>query len=421
MKKHLITVTATVTLILALAFYEAIFQALLAIGYTAAGLLALAGLGGLFLYGWYWKERIGILRAQRRLADRESHVLTVTENGETWVRDTDQKATWRNLTGTPALYVNGRPAMPQDWEIELHRYRLALASSRAAGPGLAQLPETIEAAPLDLLTVFTQPTQSYAIIGGQQTGKTFQARHVANYWIGQGIEPVVIGPKWDRGEWGGCLLLGGNGDFDAVAWGISLIRRIVEHRHADTTKSHKEHKILPVFFDDWTPIVDQVDNARAMVLEATTLYASVNVLLYFILHSDTAHAWGVDRKGAALKDNFIKLFIEPHYDASGLIVRERTRGYIRFAGEMVDRPTRLFSSPPPVLGPPAVVSRQQMQDIGLQAAEGPSEQERRILEMAAAGESHARICEAVWGYKSSNKYPEIDSILARFGAVQGAK
>ena len=110
----------------------------------------------------------------------------------------------------------------------------------------------------------------------------------------------MIGPKWDKGEWGGCILLGGNGDFNAVGEGITIIRRIVERRHA-ADKNHKDHKILPVFFDDWTPIVDTVPNARALVLEATTLYASVNILLYFILHSDTAIAWGVDRKGQRSK------------------------------------------------------------------------------------------------------------------------
>ena len=106
---------------------------------------------------------------------------------------------------------------------------------------------------------------------------------------------------------------------------------------------------------DRPPIVDGVDNARALVLEATTLYASVNVLLYFILHSDTAHAWGVDRKGAALKDNFVKLFIIPHYDSSGLIIRSLTKGVIRFVGEDIDRPARLFTTPPVGLGKPVVI------------------------------------------------------------------
>jgi len=57
-------------------------------------------------------------------------------------------------------------------------------------------------------------------------------------------------------------------------------------------------------------------------------------------------------------------------------------------------------------------------------ASQPGDLERRVLELAAAGASRAQICEAVWGYKSSNKYPEIEEILGRWGqqeAVQRAK
>jgi len=50
----------------------------------------------------------------------------------------------------------------------------------------------------------------------------------------------------------------------------------------------------------------------------------------------------------------------------------------------------------------------------------PTEQERQVLQLAAAGESHAKICEVVWGYKSSKLYPQIDSILEKFGMVHRA-
>jgi hypothetical protein len=50
----------------------------------------------------------------------------------------------------------------------------------------------------------------------------------------------------------------------------------------------------------------------------------------------------------------------------------------------------------------------------------PTEQERRVLELAAAGESHAKICETVWGYKSSKLYQRIDAILEKFGIVHRA-
>lgn len=404
MTRYVITATATITLLVIVTFYQAIYQTLLFVGYTAAALLALAGLSGLFFGGWYLKERIGILRAQRRQADRESHVMVVTSGNQVFIRDTDHTANWRAAHLDPRFYANGKYSDPTP--VESQAYQIFHAP-RLAQSSVAQLPATVEADPLDLLTVFTQPTQSYAIIGGQQTGKTYQARHIANYWIGRGIQPVVIGPKWDRGEWGGCILLGGNGDFQAVTWGITIIRRIVEARHADKSKAHKEHKILAVFFDDWTPIVDAVPNARALVLEATTLYASVNVLLYFILHSDTANAWGVDRKGAALKDNFVKLFIEPAYDTNGLIVRDRTRGYIRFAGETVDRPARLFTMPPVTLGPASVFTPPPI-------VTGPNEQEQRILDLKEAGASLNEIARQVFGSSGGKQTQAIKETLAKF-------
>lgn len=409
MKPMLLLSLGLVTLIVCLVFYERLAPVVVLAGYTLVGSLALLLLATLFLGAWSLAEKVRLNRAQRIEAEKQAHVLTITDNGETWVRDTDPKATWRNLTGTPALYVNGQQSLPAEWEIELYRLKLAaLAQTRAAAqviPGRAEL--LPEPAPLDLLTVFTQPTQAYAIIGGQQSGKTWQARHIAAHWARQGDRPVVIGPKWDQGEWSGCYLIGGGGDMAAVEWGINLVRRLVERRHADTGRSHKSHPIQPVFFDDWTPIVDAVPNARTLVLEATTLYASVNVLLYFILHSDTAAAWGVERKGAALKDNVVKLFITPQYDQAGLVIRSQTQGHLRFAGESVDRPVRLFNTPPVEVGRSRVITPP------IQAG-APTASEAKILALHRQGASHAKICEQVWGYKSGNKYPEIEAVLAKF-------
>lgn len=407
MRNLIITVTI-ITVVVSLIFHKQVANIVLVIGYTIAILFATLATLTLFFGGWNLAERVRLIRARRIEAEKQAHVMTITDNGETWVRDTDGKATWRNLTGTPALYVNGQQHIPQEWEIELHRLKLAaLAHTRVAAqviPGQAQLLPGDTVAPLDLLTVFTQPLQAYAIIGGQQTGKTFQARNIAAYWVGRGIKPVVIGPKWDKGEWGGCYLIGGNGDFTAVEWGINLVRRLVEQRHAAQV-AHKSHPIQPIFFDDWTPIVDAVSSARALVLEATTLYASVNVLLYFILHSDTAHAWGVDRKGAALKDNFVKLLIQPAYDAAGLIDRNRTAGVIRFAGESTERPTRLFTTSPPSLGRPVVVSAGRVK---------PSAQEAQILKLHESGESLSEIARRVYGSKGGKQVNQIKEIINQF-------
>ncbi len=405
----LIMTAAACTVILAIIFYSQIAAAVVVVGYTLAAVIALAGIIGLVFGGWYLSERLKLLRASRIQAEKQAHVMIVTDNGESWVRDTDSHSVWRNLTATPALYVNGQQANPQPWEVELYRLRLlALAGGKHQPASAALLPETVEVPPLDLMDVFTQPGQAYAIIGGQQTGKTYQARNIANYWLKQGLRPVVVGPKWDLGEWGGCYLLGGSGDFEAVGRGIAVIRKLAETRHADP-RPHKAHAIQPVFFDDWTPIVDQVDNARALILEATTLYSSVNILLYFILHSDTGNAWGVDKKGAALKDNFVKLVIVPAYDSAGLVVRSQTKGYIRFAGESVDRPTRLFTAAPANLGQPWPLSFPADDD---QARPAANPNEAAIIELHEAGASLNQIARQIYGTTGGKQTQLIKAVLA---------
>ena len=223
--RYLLAAVAIVALIVCVIFYQQIAQVIVVLGFALAGLLVIGGLLGAIFGSWYLAERVKMIRAGRIEAEKRANVMVLDSNGESWIRDTDIKATWRNLTGTPSLYVNGQQATPQDWEIDLHRLKLAAMAQTSAGakviPGQVELLPAPR--PLDLLTVFTQPTQSYAIIGGQQTGKTYQARHIAAYWVRQGVKPVVIGPKWDKGEWGGCYLIGGNGAFDTVGQGISIV------------------------------------------------------------------------------------------------------------------------------------------------------------------------------------------------------
>ena len=257
--------------------------------------------------------------------------MTVVSGNQVFIRDTNHRASWRAAHLDSRVYANGQSSEPSPTET----WAWEVFNAPEAGVFIAhRFPTGVgrggSVRPADHL----HPT--HAKLCGHRRPADRQDLPNAAYCpilVQRGFKPIVIGPKWDKGEWAGCIRFGGNGDIREVAKGIAIIRKIVEQRHANTTKRHKEHKLLPVFFDDWTPIVDVVAHARQLILEATTLYASVNILLYFILHSDTANAWGVDRKGAALKDNFIKLFIIPHYDANGFIVRERTRGYVRFAGE----------------------------------------------------------------------------------------
>ena len=119
-----------------------------------------------------------------------------------------------------------------------------------------------------------------------------------------------------------------------VSRGMQIVKRLAEDRHSNKNLSHKQHSIQPIFFDDWTAIRAKLEKeSEQFIVDATTLYASVNIVLYFIIHLDTANAWGVGKVGAALHQNFYKLFIEPGMNQNGLIDRSLNTGYVLYPGQ----------------------------------------------------------------------------------------
>lgn len=388
-------------LILTVAFYDTLNGLLWYGGLVVIISIALSSIGFAVYYALIARERILTARLDRKRAQYVSfqdgfgmlHLLNLlTEKVE-------------NLSTYPGSHHNGTwedppPAAAAAW--------FALVGKARADSPVALLPGGIEQGPgpqLDLLTIFTQLTQSYAFIAGQQVGKTYQARRVAQYWISAGCKPVVIGPKWDQGEWEGCELFGGEYNFERVSQGMRIVRQLATDRHANKGLSHKQHPVQPVFFDDWTGIRAKLEKeAEDFIIEATTLYASVNIILYFILHLDTANAWGVGKVGAALHQNFIKLFIEPGYDGSGRVDRARNVGWLVMPGQAKrdKRRVALFSGTGQVaLLPDAIIQ--------------PSNEERLITEMAGQDKSYKEISEAVWGTGKYGKFynEKIDRILGK--------
>ena len=309
-----------------------------------------------------------------------------------------------NLSVNPTSHHNGTWQEPPKTAM-MAWFALVSRDKQINQQVVQQLPAQAESQ-LDLLTIFTQPTQSYAIIAGQQVGKTFQARRIAQYWLSTGCKPIVIGPKWDKGEWEGCTLFGSEYNLSQVSRGMQIIKRLAEDRHSNKNLSHKQHTIQPVFFDDWTAIAAELPEAEEFILKATTLFASVNIILYFMIHLDTANAWGVHKIGAALKNNFVKLLVYPGYNEAGLIDRSRNRGYIIRPGETIKdkKQVSLFSG---------TGSQLLLPDLVIQP---PDDETRRIIEMVDSGISYKDISESIWGVGKYGKFynDKIDRILSKY-------
>ena len=370
------------------------------------GILAVSLIVFAILVGLLGREFLLDRRARRRKAELDANIIHADAWVREEVRDSNGKKTieYALLDRTKPLWrVNSHLRQPEPFETQAHIIEHA---PRQVTSQATTMPLQGESSSLDLLTIFTQPTQSYAIIAGQQVGKTFQARRIAQHWLSTGCKPIAIGPKWDKGEWEGCTLFGGEYNLQQVNRGMQIVKRLAEDRHSDKNLSHKQHPIQPVFFDDWTAIAAELLEAEEFILKATTLFASVNIILYFMIHLDTANAWGVHKIGAALKNNFVKLLIYPGYDEAGLIDRNRNRGYIIRPGETIKdkKQVSLFSG---------TGSQLLLPDLVIQPPNGEAQQ---IIEMIDSGISYKDISESIWGTGKYGKFynEKIDRILSKY-------
>lgn len=308
---------------------------LVVVGLFALGLALLSGL--------MFKEKYLHLQNQRKATQYQTsqdgygmlHLINIA-NGHT-----------QNLTIDARAYRNGHYEPPTTDEVStLHSIlasRHASTTSKALLlPSTTDIPQVVEP---DLLQVMTQLSQSFATIAGQRVGKSFQNQRISQYWVSSGVTPIVIAPKWDKGEWLGATLFGGQLNYKRVQQGIGIVNRLAVERH-ESGLPFNQHPILPVFFDDWTDIRKELgEEAESLVIKASTMFATVNIILYFMLHADTVNAWGVDKIGAALHQNFIKLIIQPGFNEAGLIDRNRNAGYLLWPGQSKKdmKRVRLFS------------------------------------------------------------------------------
>ena len=401
-------ILATVLIISTITILHLPSDTLKLIGLVLLAIVGLLTLGGLLFFGLIAREFLLTRRAHRLKVQNEAkHAkYQVIQDGFGMAHllnvDTD---IIENLSAFPGSHHNGKweephPAAAAAWH--------SLISKRSTdSPVTHLLPPPQPQASIDLLKVMTQPTQSYAILGGQQQGKTFQAQLIAQHWTQQGIEVVVIGPKRDKGEWPNCVYYGDGFNWSQVMEGIERVRDEALRRHQNQDKGHKQHSIMPVFFDDWTNTRAQLTNeAEQLILDATTLYASVNIVLYFILHLDTANAWGVGKVGAALKDNFIKLRIKPYYQG-GMIVREKSTGLLMFPGDKDKKEVALLQASSSLIPT-------QQQGLVLQ----PTKEEQHLINMINMGiTSRKQLSESVWGKGKYGKFynDKITGILKKWG------
>lgn len=247
----------------------------------------------------------------------------------------------------------------------------------------------------DLLRVFTQDQGSYAILGPQRVGKTWQAMHIADEWLLRGITPVVAGVKREPGEWEGCkqIFTDDIGELETILRQIVLLAR---KRHAGEMAKNP----LPVFIDDWLWVVREVPYAEQFVGEAGTVMASAKIVVYLILQSDTRDAFGVGRYGAMLKDNFTRLYLKPIRSDDGVIIPGVASGYLIYPNEKDHQAVDLIRGTPRCVKSPLSLGPVELPEVEPEQAKDSGLDEAKIAEfvrLVESGQSRRSACQEVFG------------------------
>jgi len=403
--RYILPVVGVVTVVLSFIFYEAVARLVLLAGYGLLGLAGTVAVGLGFFGSWILAEKVRLLRAHRIEAEKQAHVMTITDNNETWVRDTDKKAAWRNLTGTPSLYVNGNQQPPADWEIELHKMRLAaMTPTRPAAaqviPGTATL--LPEPAPVDLLAALDS-VQRGLIVGASDTGKTTLLQWLVNRRC-QTSKVVVIDPHGWPDKWPGCYVVGAGRNYTEIARALAGLMALMNKRYTEIGRGavrENSHTPIVILIDEWRAIVANLGKEAAAAIKALLTESRKAAFTVFVVsHSDRAKPLGLEGE-YDLKDGFALVRL-------AIINRQRTA--------TVDT----GSGPQPALLPgplPVGFTHYEQPDFDLDLTPQSSAQEAQILEMYRQGESISDIAVTVFGSKGGNQNKQVKDILKKAGVM----
>lgn len=371
------------------------------IALTLAALVVIALAGGVFFVGWWLVERLRIMRAGRIEAEKAAHVLVVTDNGETWIRDTNNRASWRNLTGTPALYVNGRPTQASDYELELFKYRLALqnAPKTVTTQAAAALPAVVQ---VDLLAAL-DPVQRCLIVGASDSGKTTLLQWLVSRRLNVS-KVVVIDPHAYPAKWPtGATVVGQGRNYAEIDTALTGLVRLMTKRYDEIGRgvvAEMAHSRITILIDEWRAITGNLGRPAADAIKALLTESRKAAFSVFVAsHSDRAEPLGL--KGEYdLKDGFTVVKLA--------IVDGRRQASIDTGNGPI--PATL---PGPYIGQQPQVIEGELLDLEPE----PDPIEAKVLELHRAGASLNEIARRVYGNIGGKQTGQIKQIIAKYEAI----
>lgn len=305
MKEITLGVVGIAALTFILAFYQQIAEAILMVGYVAAGLVAVAGVMVVFFGGWYALEHVLMKRAARIEAEKGADTLAIANEHGVFIRERNNKAVWLSLHQMPQWRVNGQPQEPTPIEIETYQAFLASRHAPHATTPQLLLSSGNEVAPLPDLLPILDRAQRVLIRAESDGGKTTLLQHIAAHRAGAVlvIDPHSYPDKWPSK----CRVVGTGSNHAEISKVLDKLIDIMVERYREIGQGlvkEGEHPRLTVIIDEWMSIAHECANAPSVMIRLLTESRKAAFSIFVGSHSERVRSLGLDGKGD-LKDGFL--------------------------------------------------------------------------------------------------------------------
>jgi hypothetical protein len=393
-------IVAGLLLALVVIFYDQLTGPVTLAAWSLAAALVVLSFVLLAAACWLALEKIRLTRAQRREAEAKA-VLTLTAGGQVFIRETNEKATWRALHLEQRVYANGDYHPPTEIE---GRAWTVFHSPRTAAAGVAATPAApIVTAPADLMTALDN-VQRCLIVGASDVGKTTVLQWLVTRRAAAG-RVVVIDPHAGPGKWPVQDIIGLGRNYAQIDRALSALVQLMDRRYTEIGNGQAlegSHPPVTILIDEWRAIVGNVQAASSAIKALLTESRKAAFSVFVASHSDRAKPLGLEGE-YDLKDGFA-------------IVRLTLVNGQRLATLDTGDGPQPVSLPGPF--PAAAVTPLLGHPSMRHSAPAPTAEEQQVLEMLERGESYRAITRAVWGKVGSFYNARVNEIKAKY---QGEK
>lgn len=280
--------------------------------YVIAGLTTVTAFA---LATWYAVEHVLTTRATRKQVQSQAEFnVYETQNGDLHIRELNKHVDWRAASRDPRVYANGRWVPPTPEEVAAFSQWMTVQTRSTGQARLISAQASLPAPhPIDLLDVLRR-TRKVLVVGPEGAGKTSLLHAIIRQRLSASLV-VVFDPHGNAADWpAGCEVVGPGRRYDLIEQRFRDIEHELDKRYklvAQDTAHRSRFQPITLVIDEWSQLVDRVDNGATFIKMILTESRKVNMAAFVAGHSERVELLGLKGSGD-LKKGFatVRLFYD---------------------------------------------------------------------------------------------------------------